>query len=439
MTTAVPLPGKLLDGLVLLWIMPPLGFVVTLLQSAELRYVISNQALIAVLAGAIAIRSLAGVTPAVGLRLLLAGMLALGFLSIEWAHFLAGRPTIDGLKDVRMIVYSSFYGSVVVFVLYAVYLATLDGPQQQRHIGMFVRFMCWFHLVFLAYWVLLFFKWVPPVPKADLLRSNSTAYGALFVACLMILYRERIRMGAWRFAAFLAVNVAVILANRTRGAMVALALVGVYLALVRLGHRQRAVLVKAMAAALVGLAGAFMVMEGTAITKLLGQDAHALGPVLAKIERAYDSAEHVVQVGPSLVRDESTLSAFSRIGSNYYSLLSLIDHPILGIGQADAYAIDVIGSGVHSLHFLVANATGLLGLVLFTATLVALAVARPVRVTPRWVVMLALCFGYILVFVNAMPVYVALALVALGGRHFNDSRHAPHAPGWRLPGGVAGA
>lgn len=439
MTTAVPFPGKLLDGLVLLWIMPPLGFIVTLLQSAELRYLISNHAVIAVLAGVIAIRWLAGVTPALGLRLLLAGMLAVAFLSIEWAHFLAGRPTIDGLQDLRMVIYSPFYGIIIIFVLYAIYLAMLDPPQQQRHVRFFVRFMCWFHAVFLAYWVLLFLGWVPPVPKADLLRSNSTAYGALFVLSLMLLYREHIRMAAGWFAAFAVVNIAVILANRTRGAIVALALVAGYLVLVRMGHRGRAVLLKAMAASLVGLAGAFLLLEGTAVTRLLGQDAHALGAVLAQIERAYDSGQHVISVGPELVRDESTLSLFSRIGSNYYSLLSLMDNPLLGIGQADAYAIDVIGSGVHSLHFLVANATGLLGIVLFTATLVALAVARPVWLTSRWLVMLALCFGYIPVFVNAMPVYVALALAALGGGHLNHSRHAARAPGGRLPGGLAGA
>ena len=439
MTPVARTPVKLLDSLILLWIMPPLGFLLTLLQSAELRYLISNHALIALLAGAIAIRWLAGVTRAVGLRLLLAGLLALAFLCIEWVHFLAGRPTIDGLQDVRMIVYSSFYGSIIVFVLYAIYLATLDGAQQQRHLGFFVRLMSWFHLVFLIYWLLLYGGWVPPVPKADLLRSNSTAYGALFVLCLMALYRERIRMGAGWLAAFAGVNVAVILVNRTRGAIVALIVVALYLVFVRMGHRQRAVLAKAMAAALVGIAVAAMLMEGTAVTKLLGQDAHALGSVLAQIERAYDSGEHIVQVGPELVRDESTLSAFSRIGSNYYSLLSLIDHVLLGIGQADAYAIDVIGSGVHSLHFLLANATGLLGLALFTAALVALAVARPVRMTSRWLVMLVLCFGYILVFVNAVPVYFALVLVALGDRKSNDPWQAARAPGWRSPGGFTGA
>jgi hypothetical protein len=327
-------------------------------------------------------------------------------------------------------------------VLYGIYLALLEPAQLLRHLRFFVGMMSCFHALFLVYWVLLAAKWIPEIPRADLLHSNSAAYGALFVLCVVLLYpglalREVRNRRA--FTLLVLVNAAVIFANQTRGAIIALGAVALYLVARGMGTRRRAVLSKLMLGAAMGIVGLFLLAEGTAMTQLIGRDAASLGAVLEQIAAAYESGESNVSVSADLVSDESTLSAFSRIGSNYYSLLSLADNPLLGIGQAEAYAIDVIGAGVHSLHFLVANATGVLGLALFTATLVTLAFAQPLRVTTRWLLMLALCFGYILVFVNAMPVYFALVLVALGGRHFNDSWQAEHASGRPAPSGLAGA
>jgi len=436
-------PSRLLDRLVLLWIMPPLGFLITVIRSADLRYLQANHALAAVLLAAIAIRwQMRAPSRQLALRLLLTIVLATAFFAIEWVHFLAGRPTIDGLTDVRMIVYSPFYGSCILFVLYGIYLALLEPVQLQRHLRFFVGMMSSFHVLFLAYWVLLAAQWIPQIPRADLLRSNSTAYGALFVLCMLLLYPGRPLHGSYSrgtFAVLVAVNVAVIFANQTRGAVIALSAVVLYLMARGMGRHRRAVLKKLMLGALAGIVALVLLAEGTAMTQLIGRDAASLDAVLQQITAAYESGESSVSVSADLVSDESTLSAFSRIGSNYYSLLSLADNPLLGIGQAEVYANDVIGSGVHSLHFLVANATGLLGLVLFAATLVALAFARPARATPGWLVMLVLCFGYTLVFVNAMPLYFALVLVAPSSPHFNDSWQAARASGGRSPGGLAGA
>lgn len=443
MTHMTVAPGRLLDTLVLLWIMPPLGFLLTVVQASDLRYLQANHTLAAVLLAAIVLRcQMRAPSQQLALRLLLAAVAALAFLSIEWIHFLAGRPTIDGLTDVRMIVYSPFYGSFILFVLYGIYLALLEPAQLQRHLRFFVGMMSCFHALFLVYWVLLAAKWIPEIPRADLLHSNLTAYGALVVLCMLLFYRERALRDGHSHGAFVAlvvVNVAVIFANQTRGAIIALCAVVLYLVARRMGTHRRAVLTKLMLGTVIAIGALVLLAEGTALTQVIGRDASSLGAVLQQITAAYESGQANVSVSAALVSDESSMSAFSRIGSNYYSFLSLADNPALGIGQAEAYAIDVIGSGVHSLHFLVANATGLLGLALFTAALVALAAVQPVLVTPRWLVMLILCFGYILVFTNAVPVYYALVLAALGGQHFNDSRQAARAPGWRSPGGLAGA
>ena len=436
-------PGRLLDTLVLLWIMPPLGFLLTVVQESGLRYLQANHTLAAVLLAAIVLRcQMRAPSRQLALRLLLAAVAALAFLSIEWIHFLAGRPTIDGLTDLRMIVYSPLYGAFILFVLYGIYLALMEPAQLQRHLRFFVGIMSSFHVLFLAYWLLLAAQWIPQIPKTDLLHSNSTAYGALVVLCVLLFYRERVLRDGHSHGAFVAlvmVNVAVIFANQTRGAIIALFAVALYLVARGMGNHRRAVLTKLMLGAVIGVGALVLLAEGTALTLVIGRDAASLGDVLQQIKAAYESGETTVSVSVALVSDESSMSAFSRIGANYYSFLSLSDNPLLGIGQAEAYAIDVIDSGVHSLHFLVANATGLLGLALFTAALVALAAAQPVLVTRRWLGMQILCFGYILVFVNAPPVYFALVLAALSGRRFDDSRWAGRASGGSSPGGLAGA
>ncbi|HRE15473.1 MAG TPA: hypothetical protein PLW86_00180 [Rhodocyclaceae bacterium] len=408
-------PARWLDRLILLWIMPPLGFAITVLQSEELRYLNANHTLVAVLFGAIVLRwQLQVPSRQLALRLLLSALLMAAFFCIEWLHLLNGRLAIDALDDPRMIVYSPFYGSIMLFVLYAIYLALLDKAEQQQHLAFFVSVMCWFHLLFLGYWLLLYAEWIPEIPRADLLHANSVAYLALFVLCLMLFYRKQVAQEGISRLVFLAVNISVILANQTRGAILVLLAVGFYLLLERLASRWRVMTAALALGALICTGAALTLTEDTPLTRVLGADAEALGAVMDEIAVAYESGASHVGVSANLVSDESSLSAFSRIGSNYYSLMSFLDHPLLGIGQADAYAIKVIGAGVHSLHFLIANATGLVGLALFAALLAALASARgSVVVARRSAMMFALCFGYMLVFVNAIPIYFALVLVVL--------------------------
>lgn len=410
--------NHLLDRLVVLWVMPPLGFLITVLQTPELRYLNANHVLAAILLGAIALRwQHHALSQRTVLYLLVAAILAAAFMGIEWLHFLAGRKTIDELTDLRMIIYSPFYGSIVIFVLYAIYLTMLDEVRKHSHLGFVVKLMCWFHLLFLGYWLLLYFGWIEAIPKADLLHSNSVAYGALFVLCVMLFYRPTIGLRSGTFEAFLVVNIAVILVNQTRGAIIALAASALYLLVEASGSRRRAVLTKLMLSAMLGIGVVIALAEGGGVNQVLGKDADSLGIVLDQISDAYERKTGYVGVSPDLVSDESSLSAFSRIGSNYYSLLSFLDNPLLGIGQAESYSIKVLGAGVHSLHFLIANSTGLIGLALFTAMLVAIVSAQnPVIVSRRFAAIFILFFGYVLVFINSMPVYFSLILTLLASQ-----------------------
>lgn len=438
--------NQLLDKLIVLWIMPPLGFLITVLQTSELRYLNANYVVMAVLFGAIVFRWQLRAQPRrTILYLLLTMVMAAIFMGIEWLHFLAGRKTIDDLADLRMIIYSSFYGGIAIFVLYAIYLSTLDGGQRKSHLSFVVKMMCWFHLVFLAYWDLLYCGWIEAIPKADLLHSNSVAYGALFVLCVMLLYRQTIELSQDVFGVFLVVNIAVIFVNETRGAIIALAAIVLYFLVEASGIRWRGVLTKLMLGALLGIGVVVALAGETLLTRVVGKDINSLGAVLDQISDSYERKAEYVSVNPDLVSDESLLSAFSRIGSNYYSLLSFLDNPLMGIGQGESYSIKVLGSGVHSHHFLMANATGILGMALFAAILAAIVRAQdPPATTARFIAILILFFGYVLVFLNSIPIYFALIVTVLAKHRqtrlvratgYPAGREYQHLPNWELSSG----
>lgn len=423
------MPYQLLDRLVVLWVMPPFGFLITVLQLPILSYLNANYVIMFLITSAIAITWQSLHLPRRTVLYLFVTLSFLAaFMAIEWLHFLMGKRTLDDLTDLRMIIYSPFYGSIIIFTLYAVYLTILSNAQRNSHLDFVVKVMCWFHALFLGYWFLLYLKWVGEIPRADLLHSNSVAYGALFTLCVILFYRHAIGWSKSMSSALIVVNVAVIAVNQTRGAIIMLSAIALYFFVKTLGRSRYAVLVMLMLGAALGNLAALSLADGTLVTHVLGQDGDSLGIVLDKISYAYEKKMEHVEVSPDLIRDESSMSAFSRIGSNYYSLLSFLDNPVLGIGQAEAYSIKVLGAGVHSLHFLIANSTGVLGLMLFVAMLVTIALAQSTfNVSGRFATIFFIFFGYVLVFINSIPVYFALVLTLLASQRVVKYRLVPSA------------
>lgn len=407
-----------LDKLVILWVMGPASFLVTILQIPGLRFVIREFVIMAVLFAAIVFRLQTRPVSRRTLHLiLLTSILTAAFLGIEWLHFWAGRKTIDGLTDLRMIVYSSFYGSVIIFVLYSIYLTSLSEWQKTSHLNFVIKLLSCFHVFFLGYWLLLYLGWIEPIPRTNLLQSNSVSYGALFVLCVMLFYRDAIELNEVAYKAFVVINTAVIFLNQTRGAILGLAVIACYCLVKSAQNARRAMLYCVLLGSLSGIVTLAALTSDEMRGHVLGKDAGALEVVLHEISDAYERGETSVVVTPGILSDESSLSAFSRIGSNYYSLLSFLDNPFLGIGQAESYAIKVLGSGVHSLHFLMANSTGIVGVALFTAVVATIVSAQNfVVLSPRFAMVFFLFFSYVLVFNNSMPVYFSLVVTLLASQ-----------------------
>ena len=389
--------------------MPPLGFLFIVLEVPWLMDLRANHVLISVTLSAVALRYQFQ-TPRYRtvLLMLLVALLSVFLQGIEWMHILAGRGPLNGLVDVRMIVYSPLYGGIILYVMYALYLTTLNAKEKEQHLGFFIRWMSWFHIFFLIYWVLLYLSWFEPIARADLLHSNSVAYGALFVLSTIILYPTVVGLSKAWYYTFVAVNISAVLANQSRGANIAAVVFLSYLLF------QHITLKKLMVGSLGGLTLVVMIANQVSLELVLGDSYQALSLVLDQIRDSYQNHEVQVVDSQGLVMQENSISAFSRIGSNYYSFLSFLDNPVIGIGQRAAYAIQVFGSGVHSFHFLLVNATGLFGLTTFLAMLVAITFAQSrVIFSGRLAIMFILFYVYVLVFVNDIPVCFALVFALL--------------------------
>ncbi len=415
--------ARLMDTLVLLWIMPPLGFFITLIQVPEFKYLNANHTLIAILAVSIYFRWLVQApNMQLACRLVITLLLLCLLLGVEWLHFLAGKPTIDNLTDLRLLIYSPLYGSVIIFLLYGLYLAMLQQSEQQRHLIFFIKLICWFNVIFLVYWLLLYSGYFSPISKTDLLNSNSIAYGSLFVVAVTLLYKERIGSNILGISIFSVVNITVILINSSRGAFLGLVVLLAYWFLQRQGSHRGIKFLSAVVCLVL-----LMILEFLFFKSSIGLEKEILDLVFYEVGYAYNSNKSNINI-VDLDVTENTLSSLSRIGSIYYTALIFADNPLLGIGQADSYEVNVIGSGVHSLFFLLVSSTGLVGLILFICTILVLNSTQGyIYFKGRHVFMLALCLIIILFFVNSIPIYFALIFTVLG-LTINPTKQFGHIP-----------
>lgn len=406
---------RLIDPLVLFLVMPPLGFIVSLSQSPLLRYLTEYYIVAALIVAAIIIRCRHRVfSRQLILRLLLTTLMTAIFLFIEWFHFLLGKPSIDFLHDIRMIVYSPLYGTIIIFVLYAMYLVLLDDVGVKKHFSQFVSLMCWFHTCFLGYWFFLFFGWLPEIPNTAFLRANSYAYSALFLICLLSFYHKSFGVSGLPRLLFVGLNILLIFLLQTRGAILGVCVLGAYYALHRVCRLSRGWSVILIFGALIYFPCIVILLGRSVLVSVFGEDVSLLYDLFNQIEAMLSFGHGVVSINPFLSIDEKVLSALSRIGSNYASVISLLEAPWLGVGQKEAYDINIIGSHVHSLHLLILNATGVIGFILFLGILLSLSFSRE-RILVSWTYVLTLCinFGLSLLFVNSLPIYLAFLFVVL--------------------------
>lgn len=417
-----------IDRFIIIWLASPIAFLASVSQISLLNYMVSNQVISAILLLVVGFRWLK--RPGIfkgSTALLVAGILILFFMSIEWGHVIIGHKIpLDDLTDLRMTVYSPLYGSIIIFILYAAYLMLLNSVERQIHLRFYVRWICCFNLIFYVIWLLVWVGAIESPPKVDILNSNWVAYGALFFSGIMIFYPTYIALSKNLFLLFLTVNISLIFAVESRGAIIGLAVLALtfmlqdknlnkssagrgFFLILRYGTF---VLLPTFATILLTFATILFVIlifrEGSFPMFSLIMDQLAFAQYLG-------SDQYELPLGFTL--SENAISALSRISSIYYSSLMILDNPFWGVGQTNSYSTNIIGSGVHSFFFLILIATGFLGMLSFMGILCVfrcMATLNAAKSHPyRSNSLLAINFGIVLMFINSIPLFFALIIVIL--------------------------
>lgn len=407
-----------IHAFLMLLLMPPLGLLVTLFQTPGLEYLRELSVSIIVLAGALChqlIFSAQRITSLKGLMSAAAGLFLL--LSIEWVHFLMGRETIEGLTDIRMLLYSSMYGSIIVFFLYSAILGLMSPEDKIRYLKVFVLFMSFYHFCFLLCFSVFFLQLVPSIPRVQIINANSVAYSAVFVLSVIFLFAEKLAFSGRMLFLCSLTSFTVVIAVQSRGAMIASVALLIF-SLVR-KFKSSNILYAALAFfILLSVSFISVYLNGALREYVFGSDYQILlNRVIELGEAHYSQSGHSGRTVEA-IEDEDTISTASRIGSSYIGFLSLLDNVLIGVGQHAAYSISVAGSGIHSLHSLLSTSAGVLGYIGFWTMVISFyAFQCRESISMEEIFIFFLMFGVVLLFINSVPVYYALIVSILFSPH----------------------
>jgi hypothetical protein len=329
--------------------------------------------------------------------------------SIEYYHYLVTGLSIDGLSDIRMIIYNPLYSSILVFGLYATYLSISSDSCRHLHL----TFSIWlFSLLNFSYSLLWFGIQLGAIPvkgvdRVNYLNNNHVSYIGLFAIFVLLHYAHRLNIrGRWRWI-LIAVNLLVMLLNTTRGALLITTVI-LFQFLISSYFNRFTQGLKFIAVSVAAAFSLFVVDSFNLGEKILGT---GFTELYGKVTELWseDSTGGNLEFERGGMFDDFSVSSVSRIFANYVGILYLTDNLFLGIGSARAYAIKVLSEGIHSFIFLFVLSTGLLGVGLLLTACQKLKKRFNAQNIGYTLIFLVLP---ILLFVNYLPPYFALIYVA---------------------------
>lgn len=337
------------------------------------------------------------------------------FCLIEYVHILLGREGFEGLSDPRMLLYSPFYGSVIVFVMYCIYLLMSNDSVRLFHISFTLKVITYFAVFFIVYWILLNFGLIPEVEGRNFKNANGVSYYSLF-ACFIIIVKSNVFYVRHSNLYFL-INLSVILLNTTRGAVVILGLIVVYKYLSTKKFSTGKVLLLAVPSITVVT---IMLIN---IQILLGDTFFLLFDYVASSDLRELSAagdNYISSLGDSRLGDDGSISSVSRIFVNYFAFLNFVNSPWIGIGQTESYMLNIFGAGIHSFQFMLISTVGMVGLVIFIYLVHSIYLKRESR---RGTFVLNSFIFLVLIFTNTIPIYFSLIPFMTTILYFNNYKH----------------
>lgn len=338
-----------------------------------------------------------------------------GLCLIEYAHIFLGRDAFEGLVDPRMLLYSPFYGSIIVFVLYCIYLLISSERVRRFHVAFTLQVITVFSLFFIGYWLLLYLGLAPESEGRNFKNANGVSYYALF-ACFLILIKNDFFYVKYSNFCFL-INLSVILLNTTRGAILILGLVFAYNFITSrsVGAGKMLLFVMPVFVVVVGLIINIQVLLGDTFFILFDYVAKT---DLQDIILAGDN--YISSLGDYRLGDDGSISSVSRIFVNYFAFLNFVNHPWLGVGQTESYMLNIFGAGIHSFQFMLISTGGLFGLVIFTYLVHSL---HQYHESPERRFLLNCFIFSVLIFTNTIPIYFSLIPFMPTILYANDFKH----------------
>ena len=324
------------------------------------------------------------------------------FCIIEYVHILLGKQGIDGLTDIRMILYSPFYGSVIVFALYCIYLLISKNVVRYFHILFTVKLITSFSIFFIGYWFLLHYGFVDVIENTNFNNANGVSYYALFACVVLLLAKNDILRIKYRPLCFL-INLSVILLNTTRGAYLVLLFV---LAYTYISSKTRKLIFLFFSFIAVLL---FLFDFNFIIESFFGKDFFLL------LDYASNNSEEMSNIDDYNIRDflnyynlegdSASISSVSRILANSFAVQNFVNNPLIGVGQTESYSLEIFGSSIHSFFFMLISSVGGIGLIVFVYLLKNIYLKN----NNKKYILISYLFPFcVLLFTNTIPVYFAL-------------------------------
>ena len=334
------------------------------------------------------------------------------FCTIEYLHLINGRSGIDGLSDIRMILYSPLYGSILFFVFYSQYLYTLSVPTVQALIAFTVKLTTYFSIFFIIYWILLFNGYLTSNVNSNFLNANGVAYFALF-SCFAILFNVKI-LNIKYVKVYFFINLSVILLNTTRGALLILTCLVLYIFFTKIAFIKKASLLSALLLIFVFFYNSiFNYVLGEQFFELYNHVFNSTFEQLSNTEGAFIS-----DMGEDRIDGDSTLSSIGRIFVNYFAFLNFVENPLFGVGQNLSYSLKIMGATIHSFQFMLISSGGLVGVIFFFYIIKKIAnrILR-CRRTPFILILYSFC---VLLFTNSIPFYFVFLIYLFYNTQFEQ-------------------
>ena len=397
------------DKLLVFYLSPAALFLVSLTQSSWVNYFMTGYAMSYVLIILILYRISKNET---SISKFIPIILVFSLCALEYINFMLSGVSLNGMNDIRMILYSPLYAPIIVFTLYATYL--LASPEATRviHLNITIKLFTYFHVFFIFYWISLYFGLIPQIEFTNYLNANPISYASLFVIFSLIGFKDLIQIKSGTLKYYLLINTLVVFLNTTRGAILILFVTMVYYTLRSISMRiSRPLLITIIT--LLTVMVVFLVLKQNLGDIIFGEAFIALSEQMGNIRKDVTLDSIAVEFDRrGAVHDDSSVSSIGRIFTNYSAIILFLEYPWIGIGSAYAYSIKVLGIGIHSFTFLLLVSTGIIGMSLFIATIISISTSMRL-VRDKFVL---LSFGlFVLLFINNFPAYFVLLFVLGAG------------------------